>query len=160
MSASMATSESADRQLVDIRDRMSRRGRDRVRPNPADASVVNVVQMFPQAAPGPAGVQTPGRTALNRAVRRRRLRDGRTAAVQQPGPSAPNRAARRRESRPRAVTTRWMMAGAEMGMATAEYAIATLAAVGFAGLLVVILRSGEVRALLMGIIRQALSFGS
>ena len=42
-------------------------------------------------------------------------------------------------------------------MATAEYAIATVAAAGFAGLLVVILRSGEVRDLLLGIIRSALS---
>ena len=48
--------------------------------------------------------------------------------------------------------------GAEAGMATAEYAIATLAAVGFAGLLVVILRSEEVRGFLMNIIRTALSF--
>jgi hypothetical protein len=46
---------------------------------------------------------------------------------------------------------------AETGMATAEYAIATVAAAGFAGLLVVILRSGEVRELLLGIIRSALS---
>jgi hypothetical protein len=45
----------------------------------------------------------------------------------------------------------------ERGMATAEYAIATVAAAGFAGLLVVILRSGEVRDLLLGIIRSALS---
>jgi len=43
------------------------------------------------------------------------------------------------------------------GAATAEYAIATMAAVGFAGLLVVILRSDEVRGLLLGIIRSALS---
>jgi hypothetical protein len=46
------------------------------------------------------------------------------------------------------------------GSATAEYAIATLAAVGFAGLLVVILRSGEVRGLLTGLIRHALSFAN
>ena len=45
----------------------------------------------------------------------------------------------------------------DAGMATAEYAIATVAAAGFAGLLVVILRSGEVRELLLGIIRTALS---
>jgi hypothetical protein len=48
---------------------------------------------------------------------------------------------------------------AEAGMATAEYAIATLAACGFAGLLVTILRSGEVRGLLLGVIRDALSVG-
>jgi hypothetical protein len=43
------------------------------------------------------------------------------------------------------------------GMATAEYAIATLGAVAFAGLLVVILRSDEVRGFLLNIIRSALS---
>ena len=48
--------------------------------------------------------------------------------------------------------------GMEAGMATAEYAIATLAAVGFAGLLVVILKSDEVRGFLLNIIRTALSF--
>ena len=45
----------------------------------------------------------------------------------------------------------------DSGAATAEYAIATLAAVGFAGLLVVILRSDEVRGLLMELVRGALS---
>lgn len=44
-------------------------------------------------------------------------------------------------------------------MATAEYAIATLAAVGFAALLVAILSSGEVRGMLMNLISSALSFG-
>ncbi|WP_258725964.1 DUF4244 domain-containing protein [Cellulomonas sp. NS3] len=47
--------------------------------------------------------------------------------------------------------------GSDAGMATAEYAIATVAAVGFAGLLMVVLRSGEVQALLLGLIRGALS---
>jgi len=46
---------------------------------------------------------------------------------------------------------------AEAGMATAEYAIATVAAAGFAGLLIVILRSDGVRGLLLGIIQRALS---
>lgn len=45
----------------------------------------------------------------------------------------------------------------EEGAATAEYAIATMAAVGFAGLLVVILRSEEVRGLLTDIVRTALT---
>ena len=44
----------------------------------------------------------------------------------------------------------------DAGMATAEYAIATLAAVGFAGLLLVVLKSNEVKGLLSGIVRQAL----
>ncbi|MCA1170739.1 DUF4244 domain-containing protein [Rothia kristinae] len=47
----------------------------------------------------------------------------------------------------------------ELGATTAEYGIVMLAAVGFAGLLVVILKSGEVKELLMGIIRTALSTG-
>jgi hypothetical protein len=46
----------------------------------------------------------------------------------------------------------------ETGSATAEYAIATLAAVGFAGLLVVILRSDAVREMLTNLIQHALSF--
>jgi len=47
----------------------------------------------------------------------------------------------------------------DRGMATAEYAIATLAACGFAGLLLVLLRSDEVRGLLTGIVQRALSVG-
>jgi hypothetical protein len=50
------------------------------------------------------------------------------------------------------------IAHADAGSATAEYAIATLAAVGFAGLLVVILRSDAVRSMLTNLIQHALSF--
>jgi hypothetical protein len=46
---------------------------------------------------------------------------------------------------------------AELGMATAEYAVVTLAACGFAGLLVAILHSDTVRGLLLGIIQRALA---
>jgi hypothetical protein len=49
------------------------------------------------------------------------------------------------------------LVGSEAGMATAEYAIATLAAVGLAGLLVFILRSDEVRGFLLTLIRTALA---
>ncbi len=45
----------------------------------------------------------------------------------------------------------------DAGMATAEYAIATLAACGFAALLVTILASDAVRGLLLGIVQRALS---
>ena len=45
------------------------------------------------------------------------------------------------------------------GSATAEYAIATMAAVGFAGLLVIIMRSDEVRGILTELVRNALAFG-
>ncbi|GAB4067503.1 hypothetical protein GCM10028777_23700 [Angustibacter speluncae] len=47
----------------------------------------------------------------------------------------------------------------DAGMATAEYAIATLAACGFAGLLLALLRGDEVRGLLLGIVRRALAVG-
>lgn len=45
----------------------------------------------------------------------------------------------------------------DAGMATAEYAVVLLAAVGFAGLLIVILTSAEVREMLTGLVRNALS---
>jgi Protein of unknown function (DUF4244) len=45
----------------------------------------------------------------------------------------------------------------ETGAVTAEYAIATIAAVGFAALLVVLLRSDVVRGLLTDLIRHALA---
>jgi len=44
----------------------------------------------------------------------------------------------------------------DTGAATAEYAIVIMAAVGFAGLLVVILRSGEVQQILTDLVRDAL----
>ena len=47
--------------------------------------------------------------------------------------------------------------GDESGAATAEYAIATMAAVAFAGMLVVIMRSDEVRGILTDLIRRALT---
>lgn len=43
------------------------------------------------------------------------------------------------------------------GAVTAEYAIATIAAVGFAALLVVILRSDAVRGMLTELIQRALT---
>lgn len=43
------------------------------------------------------------------------------------------------------------------GSATAEYAIATMAAVGFAGLLVVIMRSEEVKKILYDLVMKALT---
>jgi hypothetical protein len=44
----------------------------------------------------------------------------------------------------------------DRGSVTAEYAIATMAAVGFAGLLVVILRGDEVKGILTDMVRRAL----
>jgi len=48
----------------------------------------------------------------------------------------------------------------EAGMTTAEYAIGTLAACGFAALLVTILRGSVVQGLLLAIIKRALAMGS
>jgi len=58
---------------------------------------------------------------------------------------------------PRALARR--LAREEGGATTAEYAIVIGAAVGFAGLLVVILRSGEVQQILTGLVRDALGAG-
>lgn len=45
----------------------------------------------------------------------------------------------------------------EAGSATAEYVVATMAAVGFAGLLVVILKGDEVRNILTELVHRALT---
>lgn len=45
----------------------------------------------------------------------------------------------------------------DTGASTAEYAIVTMAAVAFAGLLVVIMRSGEVQQMLTDLVRRALT---
>ena len=47
--------------------------------------------------------------------------------------------------------------GDDTGAATAEYAVTTMAAVAFAGLLVVIMRSGEVRGMLTDLVKRALT---
>ncbi|EFU81095.1 MULTISPECIES: DUF4244 domain-containing protein [Mobiluncus] len=46
--------------------------------------------------------------------------------------------------------------GEEDGMATAEYAIGTLAAAAFAGLLLMIMKGGELKGALQSIIEAAL----
>lgn len=84
----------------------------------------------------------PGSLVLARAARHRKAADGSTAAG---SPALRHRLLRR-------------VAG-ERGAATAEYAVATMAAVGFAGLLVVILRGDEVRGILMELVRNALTVG-
>ena len=45
----------------------------------------------------------------------------------------------------------------DTGAATAEYVITTMAAVAFAGLLVIIMRSDEVRGILTDLVRRALT---
>lgn len=46
----------------------------------------------------------------------------------------------------------------EQGMSTAEYAVGTVAAVGFGGVLVKLLTSPEVQQLLMNLITRALTW--
>lgn len=54
---------------------------------------------------------------------------------------------------------RWLRTGWDRrndeGMATTEYALVTVAAAAFAGVLIVLVRSDEVRELLAGILRSA-----
>ncbi|PZE68159.1 DUF4244 domain-containing protein [Curtobacterium sp. MCBD17_021] len=45
----------------------------------------------------------------------------------------------------------------DRGSATAEYAVVILAAVAFAGVLVAVMRSGEVQAILTELVRSALT---
>ncbi|HEU0257270.1 MAG TPA: DUF4244 domain-containing protein [Microbacteriaceae bacterium] len=63
------------------------------------------------------------------------------------------------EGRPRRAGRLFRTLADDAGAATAEYAVATMAAVGFAGLLVVILRGDEVRGILTDLIRRALTVG-
>jgi hypothetical protein len=57
----------------------------------------------------------------------------------------------------RALVARGRERGSDLGMATAEYAICLIAATSFAGLLLAIMRSPEVRTVLMNLIKKALS---
>jgi hypothetical protein len=59
----------------------------------------------------------------------------------------------------RAAPRRLLRLADDEGAATAEYVVATMAAVGFAGLLIVILRGDEVRGILTDLIRNALTVG-
>ncbi len=73
--------------------------------------------------------------------------------------ASPAPLASRGENRLPALSSRRAAAlfGDETGAATAEYAIATMAAVAFAGLLVIIMRSDEVRGILTDLVRRALT---
>lgn len=63
-------------------------------------------------------------------------------------------------NRIRTVCARARRLADDAGSATAEYVVATMAAVGFAGLLVVILKGDEVRGMLTDLVHRALSVGS
>lgn len=103
-------------------------------------------------------VQTIRRATHHSAVRARRAQE----RVSRWGVGAAARAsaaAGAAGARARALRERAHTGGREAGLATAEYAIVTVAAAGFAGLLIVILRSPEVRESLLDIVRSALSVG-
>lgn len=51
----------------------------------------------------------------------------------------------------------WRLTHEERGATTAEYAMTTMAAVGFAGVLVALLRGEEVRSILSDLVRRALT---
>jgi hypothetical protein len=51
---------------------------------------------------------------------------------------------------------KWTKFRDDSGMATAEYALVTVAAAAFAGVLITLLKSKAVRDLLMGIVESAL----
>ncbi len=83
-----------------------------------------------------------------------------TVAVTVPSDRGRERFSTCRRNRTRNLLARRVPPGMrEAGLATAEYAIVTLAAVGFAALLVAVLSSGEIRGMLMSLITNALSFG-
>ncbi len=63
----------------------------------------------------------------------------------------------RRRGAPGAGTALLRRVRDDEGAATAEYAITIMAAVGFAGLLVAILRSGEVQGILTDLVHRALT---
>jgi hypothetical protein len=79
-----------------------------------------------------------------------------TPNLMTPNLTTPNLMTPAAPRRPATVLGRRLAEAADSGMATAEYALVTLAAAGFAGLLLAILKGGEVRALLLGIITRAL----
>lgn len=72
---------------------------------------------------------------------------------------AVHRLARASERCSQEVAVRWQVASAmpQAGMATAEYAVVLVAATGFAGLLVAILKSSAIKSLLTTIVKKALS---
>jgi Protein of unknown function (DUF4244) len=72
---------------------------------------------------------------------------------------APERAALPVRARRRPASRLLLRLADDEGAATAEYVVATMAAVGFAGLLIVILRGDEVRGILTDLIRNALTLG-
>ena len=87
-------------------------------------------------------------------------RAGRAGGAGCAGRESQRRAAGQREGA--GLRRRWSTVvehGTDAGMATAEYAIAMIAAVGFAGLLVTVLSSATVRGLLTGLVTSALSIG-
>ena len=58
------------------------------------------------------------------------------------------------------IRCRVLRAASDAGMTTAEYAVGTLAACAFAGVLMAVVRSGAIKSALTGLISAALSIAS
>lgn len=124
-----------------------------------------VIELFPEAGYPEAAQEGPGANpsahsgtrAADKGAAASSDGDARGARADRAGRTF--RLARRRTAIRIQLLRLWIAGRAtgQQGMATAEYAIATLGAVAFAGLLVVIMRSDEVRGFLLGIIRAALA---
>ena len=108
--------------------------------------------------PGPEQMPGPDPLALPSSERPEPA-DARSCRLPRQGGAScgPVRAVVGTAGRARVITLRARSYGHDRGMATAEYAVATVAACGFGAALAGILRSDQVRALLTGIIRRALS---
>ena len=123
-------------------------------------------------SPAPSTEQDPGsdaradseaadaRAAAPAAVRNATPAADRTAARHHPsqGTGVRNGLVRTRTVRSNSLRALLRMKD-DRGAATAEYIVATMAAVGFAGLLIVILRGDEVRGILTELVRSALTVG-
>lgn len=109
----------------------------------------------PSSAREPAGVPRPDDDGPGRALAFLPTRAGGRLARRRPGRSTAGRRAA-----VRAASTRFARRLTEdRGAVTAEYAIVIMAAVAFAGLLVAIMRSEEIRAMLVRLVENALGAG-
>lgn len=116
----------------------------------------------PPAAGEPSERRVPSAargTTRGRLSARDAARDAARVGADAGGPPRDRRAGAAGPARARQRWSAVVAQGSDAGMATAEYAIAMIAAVGFAGLLVTVLSSATVRGLLTGLVTSALSIG-
>lgn len=85
------------------------------------------------------------------------LAQGATGRELMRSPQIPGGVPQRRLTTRRQALSKNLREVKDTGLATAEYAIAMIAAAGFAGLLITVLRSSAVRTMLTSIVKSALS---